>query len=165
MTNKLFLIFSIQFYASIFLVFIPFVILYKTSRLQTLVKFFVLLNRPDDKVIDKTSSYRKSQNENGNTSKFFVGFHRIKKFSSPKIKIWLEPMFFSGFFCGFHRCGSAAQMTISSFSNELILTHFSKFFNPFLIEKFTGLAANSLFFQIHKKETRQSPEDVAGAGW
>ncbi|OHA18018.1 MAG: hypothetical protein A2836_01850 [Candidatus Taylorbacteria bacterium RIFCSPHIGHO2_01_FULL_45_63] len=53
-------------------------------------------------------------------------------------------------------------MTISSFSNELILTHFSKFFNPFLIEKFTGLAANSLFFQIHKKETRQSPEDVAG---
>src|SRR3990167_5932244 len=108
MTNKLFLIFSIQFYASIFLVFIPFVILYKTSRLQTLVKFFVLLNRPDDKVIDKTSSYRKSQNENGNTSKFFVGFHRIKKFSSPKIKIWFEPMFFSGFFCGFERCGSAA---------------------------------------------------------
>ena len=106
MTNKLFLIFSIQFYASIFLVFIPFVILYKTSRLQTLVKFFVLLNRPDDKVIDKTSSYRKSQNENGNTSKFFVGFHRIKKFSSPKIKIWFEPMFFSGFFCGFQRCGS-----------------------------------------------------------
>ena len=25
----------------------------------------------------------------------------IKKFSSPKIKIWFEPMFFSGFFCGF----------------------------------------------------------------
>ncbi len=33
---------------------------------------------------------------------------RIKKFSSPKIKIWFEPMFFSGFFCGFERCGSAA---------------------------------------------------------
>src|SRR3989344_328398 len=32
----------------------------------------------------------------------------IKKFSSPKIKIWFEPMFFSGFFCGFQRCGSAA---------------------------------------------------------
>src|SRR3989344_1304085 len=32
----------------------------------------------------------------------------IKKFSSPKIKIWFEPMFFSGFFCGFERCGSAA---------------------------------------------------------
>ena len=31
---------------------------------------------------------------------------RIKKFSSPKIKIWFEPMFFSGFFCGFERCGS-----------------------------------------------------------
>src|SRR3989344_6673844 len=30
------------------------------------------------------------------------------KFSSPKIKIWLEPMFFYGFFCGFERCGSAA---------------------------------------------------------
>src|SRR3989344_1190328 len=32
----------------------------------------------------------------------------IKKFSSPKIKIWFEPMFFYGFFCGFQRCGSAA---------------------------------------------------------
>src|SRR3989338_8819509 len=32
----------------------------------------------------------------------------IKKFSSPKIKIWFEPMFFYGFFCGFERCGSAA---------------------------------------------------------
>src|SRR3989344_3431249 len=30
--------------------------------------------------------------------------HRIKKFSSPKIKIWFEPMFFYGFFCGFERC-------------------------------------------------------------
>src|SRR3989344_6591455 len=33
---------------------------------------------------------------------------RIKKVSSPKIKIWFGPMFFSGFFCGFERCGSAA---------------------------------------------------------
>src|SRR3989344_1321956 len=33
---------------------------------------------------------------------------RIKKFSSPKIKIWFEPMFFFGFFCSFERCGSAA---------------------------------------------------------
>ena len=32
----------------------------------------------------------------------------IKNFSSPKIKIWFEPMFFYGFFCGFERCGSAA---------------------------------------------------------
>ena len=32
----------------------------------------------------------------------------IKKFSSHKIKMWFEPMFFSGFFCGFERCGSAA---------------------------------------------------------
>src|SRR3989344_4605074 len=32
----------------------------------------------------------------------------MKKFSSPKIKIWFEPMFFSGFFCGFERFGSAA---------------------------------------------------------
>src|SRR3990167_7841761 len=39
----------------------------------------------------------------------FSGFvFWIKKFSSPKIKIWFEPMFFSGFFCGFERCGSAA---------------------------------------------------------
>ena len=40
----------------------------------------------------------------------------IKNFSPPKIKIWFEPMFFSGFFCGFERCGSAAPLTISSFS-------------------------------------------------
>ncbi len=32
----------------------------------------------------------------------------IKKFPSPKIKIWFEPMFFCGFFYGFERCGSAA---------------------------------------------------------
>jgi hypothetical protein len=32
----------------------------------------------------------------------------IKKFSSPKIKLWFEPMFFYGFFYGFERCGSAA---------------------------------------------------------
>jgi len=33
--------------------------------------------------------------------------YMIKKFSSPKIKIWFEPMFFYGFFCGFERCGFA----------------------------------------------------------
>ena|SRR3989344_1257141 len=38
-------------------------------------------------------------------SSFFI---MIKNFSSPKIKIWFEPMFFSGFFCGFEWCGSAA---------------------------------------------------------
>src|SRR3989344_3958341 len=32
----------------------------------------------------------------------------IKKISSHKIKKWFEPMFFSGFFCGFERCGFAA---------------------------------------------------------
>ena len=38
----------------------------------------------------------------------FSGFlYWIKKFSPPKIKIWFEPMFFSGLFCGFLRCGSA----------------------------------------------------------
>ena len=45
-------------------------------------------------------------------SPYFRAFSRfvfwIKKFSSPKIKIWFEPMFFSGFFCGFERYGSAA---------------------------------------------------------
>src|SRR3990167_645880 len=31
----------------------------------------------------------------------------IKKFSFLlSVKIWFEPMFFSGFFCGFERCGS-----------------------------------------------------------
>src|SRR3990167_8846817 len=31
----------------------------------------------------------------------------IKKFSFLlSVKIWFEPMFFSGFFCGFYRCGS-----------------------------------------------------------
>ncbi len=35
----------------------------------------------------------------------------IKEFSSPKIKIWFEPMFFSGFFCGFERCGSEIILT------------------------------------------------------
>ena len=45
-------------------------------------------------------------------SPYFRPFSRlqywIKKFSSRKIKIWLEPRFFSGFFCGFERCGYAA---------------------------------------------------------
>ena len=38
----------------------------------------------------------------------------IKKFSSPKIKIWFEPMFFSEFFCGFERCGFAVFLEIFS---------------------------------------------------
>jgi len=36
----------------------------------------------------------------------------IKNFSSPKIKIWFEPMFFSGFFCGFERCGSPPALRL-----------------------------------------------------
>jgi hypothetical protein len=39
--------------------------------------------------------------------------------------------------------GSVAPMTISSFSNELIVTHYSKFFKKNEPEKFTALAANS----------------------
>jgi len=35
-------------------------------------------------------------------------FNIYKKFSSPKIKIWFEPMFFYGFFCGFEWRGFAA---------------------------------------------------------
>ena len=33
---------------------------------------------------------------------------KINKFVSDEIKIWFEPMFFYGFFCGFERCGSTA---------------------------------------------------------
>src|SRR3990167_5941159 len=43
---------------------------------------------------------------NGDFRKNDFSTFMIKKFSSPKIKIWFEPMFFSGFFCGFERCGS-----------------------------------------------------------
>ncbi|OGF51518.1 hypothetical protein A3H04_03195 [Candidatus Giovannonibacteria bacterium RIFCSPLOWO2_12_FULL_43_11c] len=46
--------------------------------------------------------------ENMDIANNLLLFMMIKKFSSPKIKIWFEPMFFSGFFCGFERCGSAA---------------------------------------------------------
>ena len=38
----------------------------------------------------------------------------IKKFSSLKIKIWFEPMFFFGFFCGFHRCGSLRLRSVQA---------------------------------------------------
>jgi len=34
-------------------------------------------------------------------------------------------------------------LTISSFSNELIITHYSKFFKKNELEKITALAANS----------------------
>ena len=123
------MIFPIQFCTSVFLVFIPFIILYKTSRFQARIKFFVSLNRPDNEVIDKTSGYRNSQNENGNTGKFFIGiFQRIKKCSSPKIKIWFAPMFFSGLFCGFERCGSAIiLMQFPTWCSilKLVRTHFA----------------------------------------
>src|SRR3989344_1228432 len=49
---------------------------------------------------------------------FLFGIHMIKKFSSPKIKIWFEPMFFSGFFCGFERCGSAAFLNFRGGSSS-----------------------------------------------
>ena len=52
----------------------------------------------------------KTRRTNNSTCNFFVKFLkfiRIKKFPSPKIKIWFEPMFFSGLFCGFERCGSS----------------------------------------------------------
>jgi len=55
-----------------------------------------------DKRIKKTTS------ANADLIFRLLKFIRIKKFSSPKIKIWFEPMFFSEFFCGFQRCGSAA---------------------------------------------------------
>ena len=42
-------------------------------------------------------------------SGFMYLIKRIKKFSSPKIKIRFEPMFFSRFFCGFERCGSLSR--------------------------------------------------------
>ena len=51
---------------------------------------------------------------------------RIKKISSPKIKIWFEPMFFYGFFCGFERCGSAAFPNFrgGNFSEKCVRTIF-----------------------------------------
>ena len=51
-------------------------------------------------------------------SRFMYLIKRIKKFSSPKIKIWFEPMFFYGFFCGFERCGSAVFLEIFSLVPE-----------------------------------------------
>src|SRR3989344_429071 len=44
--------------------------------------------------------------ENMDIANNLLLFMMIKKFSSPKIEIWFEPMSFSGFFCGFERCGS-----------------------------------------------------------
>src|SRR3989338_1820606 len=56
---------------------------------------------------------------------FMKFIHRIKKFSSLKIKIWFEPMFFSGFFCGFERCGSAAfpNFSVGIFSEKCVRTN------------------------------------------
>ena len=56
----------------------------------------------------------------------FSGFLSwIKKFSSTKIKIWFEPMFFFGFFCGFERCGSAAFPNFrgGTFSEKCVRTN------------------------------------------
>jgi len=47
-------------------------------------------------------------------------------------------------------------LTISSFSNELIITHYSKFFKKNELEKFTALAANSLALL----QKRKSPERI-----
>ena len=49
----------------------------------------------------------------------------IKNFSSPKIKIWFEPIFFSGFFYGFERCGSAAFPNFcgGNFSEKCVRTN------------------------------------------
>ena len=48
-----------------------------------------------------------------------------KNFSSPKIKIWFEPMFFFGLFCGFERCGSAAFSNLRGgiFSEKCVRTN------------------------------------------
>src|SRR3989344_3688447 len=70
---------------------------YKTNNKAT--------DRHDKHVYDKSG---KSFPKASITKSCIFLFHRIKNFSSPKIKIWFEPMFFSGFFCGFERCGSAA---------------------------------------------------------
>jgi hypothetical protein len=66
----------------------------------------------------------------------------IKKFSSPKIKIWFEPMFFSGFFCGFERCGSAAFPNFRGgiFSEKCVRTN-SRILHHVGNCKFEGLAS------------------------
>jgi len=71
-----------------------------------------------------------------------------KIFLSPKFKIWFAPLFFSGPFCGFYRCGSAAfrifrgglssprrgwvktVRTISIILEEVIETYLSLFGKP-----------------------------------
>ena len=79
----------------------------------------------------------------------------IKKFSSPKIKIWFEPMFFSGFFCGFERCGSAAfpnfrggtssppQEAKCVRTNSRILHHVGKLFDFSYVVPRVGLEPTS----------------------
>ena len=57
-------------------------------------------------VVFKKKAFAKTATESIVPKTFFILIvFMIKKFSSPKIKIWFEPMFFSGFFCGFERCG------------------------------------------------------------
>src|SRR3989344_3483497 len=66
----------------------------------------------------------------------------IKNFSSPKIKIWFEPMFFSGFFCGFERYGSAAFPNFRGgiFSEKCVRTN-SRILHQKGIRKFEGFAS------------------------
>lgn len=59
--TKFLMISSMKLYTSVFLVFVLLVILRKTSSIQTLAKLFVLLDMPNNKVLDKTSSYCKGQ--------------------------------------------------------------------------------------------------------
>src|SRR3989338_3288843 len=73
------------------------------------------------------------------------------KFSSPKIKIWFEPMFFYGFFCGFERCGFAAfpnfrggtssppQAAKTVRTNSRILHHHMSDSFPMRINKYLAL--------------------------
>ena len=60
-------------------------------------------------VVFKKNTFTKTMADSTIQKKFLaLVIFMIKKFSSPKIKIWFELMFFSGFFCCFERCGSAA---------------------------------------------------------
>ncbi len=82
----------------------PFVAVYMTCR-NAIISIFV----PRIKSTQQQYFPVFNQEKMNRGYKFeILFFHNawIKKFSSPKIKIWFEPMFFSGFFCGFERCGS-----------------------------------------------------------
>jgi len=72
----------------------------------------------------------------------------IKKFSSPKIKIWFEPIVFPGSFAVLIRAALPPADNFKFFY-ELIIAHYNKFFKKNELEKFTALAANS--FSERKK--------------